>query len=245
MQSFKNFINEDIRGAGAVLSVKPSSQEDRNIIHEPKIDDRKSANMMASFQHGENVKMNRNMRLGQKLSNSSVSPHVDINTALQNVIGRNSEKKGRAISHPGVFYHGQTHDPVPDKNGIITHKGFTSWSSDPGVAMQFVKHKGESKGNEVEAHHVFVMHHDPKNEVGHALFSLHSKEHSSAPRREEEAVGGPVRYKVTHSDYVGDHPKTGKPVFEYHVRPYESHPMWNSKSSGKLSKDEEDRVKSW
>lgn len=250
--TFKQFIFEDshplvkVKGRASMLH-PPSDKTTREKMHSPKLDgkDRRIPGLMASFQSGENRTMNRKMREGKKMGNTAEEPHGDIHTAFQDVIGRGSEHKKMAVSHPGILYHGQTHDPEPDKDGIIHHKAFTSWSSNPSVAMQFAKPKGQDKGADYEAHHILVMHHDPENKVGHSLFSLHSKEHSSAMKREEEVVGGPVKYKVKHADYVGDHPETGKPVYEYHVEPHEAHPNWNSKAHGPLTPAEKEKIKHW
>lgn len=247
LKSFKQYVNESEKRVlpASLLSVKPSSKEQREKIHEPKKVDRKAANLMASFQQGENRGLNRSMRAGQNLSNTSQESHLNIKNAFMETIGRGTKEKGHAVSEPGIFYHGQTHEPEADEHGIVTHKAFTSWSSNPSVGMQFTKHKGHDKDKEVEAHHIMIMHHDPQNSAGHALYSLHSKEHSSAPKREEEAVGGPVKYKITKSDYVGDHPETGKPVFEYHVTPHEAHPHWNANVKGPLTDAEKHSIKTW
>jgi hypothetical protein len=224
----------------SLLTVQASSKEDREKMHAAKTDgkDRMIPGMMAFFQNGQNRDLNRKMRLGHSLPNTSTQPHIGIKTAFFEVIGRGSIRNSKFISHSGVLFHGQTHKPIVDEHGIITQKSFTSWTSNPSIAMQFVKPKGEDKEVEHDAHHVFVLNHEPNHPSGHALFSLHSKEHSSARFREEEAVSGPARYKVLKTEHVGNHPETGKPVFQYIIEPVESHPNWNSQIRGPLTVEE-------
>lgn len=244
MKGLKEFLKESKVLPASLLNVAPSSKEDRAKMHEPKMDgkDRKIPGMMAAFQNGENRDMNRRMRTGQSLASSSTQPHIGIKAAFHDVMGRGSHSKGKSISHPGTFFHGQTHAPETDEHGVVTHKAFTSWSSNPSTAMQFTKNKGQDKDTDHDAHHVFVLHHDPENSKGHSMFSLHSKEHSSARYREEEAVSPPTKYRITKTEHVGQHPETGKAVFQHTVEPHEVHPNWNSKTRGPLTPEEKHTI---
>lgn len=255
MKTFIEYLNEETKQRKTISSdmfLIPSPKKETDKMHSTKLMTKEKivAGAMTPYQTGDNSEINRKFRersqldfKDQKKFNLGLNA-TKFSTALQDILGRNSHDKPGRVTDSAIVFHGQTH--APDiVNGVITNHAFTSWSTKPGTAMQFVKGKGSNKGI-ADSHHIFVMHYDPENAAGHGLFSLVPLSHSSASRRdEEELIGGPVKYQVLDHKIISD-PKTGipilhpdgLPVHQYEVYPYQAHPNWNSRLKGFASEDD-------
>jgi len=161
-------------------------------------------------------------------SSNTVNPHeVDRNesdtnknlrehfqTHIRRAIGKTSEP-GHAAEGDAHIYRGQAHPAAVDATGHITFHHPKSWSTAPSVANANA-HRNQTP--DTHSHHIYHLHH--KEASGHKVIS--AVPHAPMAAHEQEVISAPSKYKLTHSEHVGNDVR-GKPIIKHHLE-YVGHP---------------------
>ena len=134
---------------------------------------------------------------------------------IRRAIGKTSET-GHSAEGDAHIYRGQAHPATVDATGHVTFHRPKSWSTSPSVANANA-HRNQNP--DTFAHHIYHLHHKENSE--HKIIS--AVPHVPMNAKEEEVISAPSKYKLTHSEHVGNDVRTGKPIIKHRLE-YVGHP---------------------
>lgn len=227
---------------GKYKNLPGESNSQKRLIHESRPGFTKE-DVKAVTQYVKNSNISNPHELPNKESSVEKKQREGFHTSMQKAIGRDSDRNEMSSKHSGHIFRGSSHDPrsMTDANGLYTTHIPRSHSTHPGVGVSNASH-ARNQGSSTHAHHVTVMHHD--NATGHRIVSTAGEGHGGQ-WHEEEVIAPPAKYKITHTEEGGIHPKTGKPILYHHMHHVETHPAWDATKSGPLSHEEKKKAENW